>query len=106
MLLVTDTVAMTRPMASSAPGRHGRVAMEIRPVTRDGRAPTAEQLTELHERLSALVRVLPAGFTVKQAASTPQGRNIVLAWKLKYGHAAYEPWRRPRMTRRRDRHAC
>ena len=74
-------------------------------MTRDARAPTAEQLTELHERLSELVRELPAGFTVKQAASTAQGRSIVLAWKLEYGHTAYEPWRRPRMTRRRDRPA-
>ena len=71
----------------------------------DRPAPSAEQLTELHETLSELVRQLPAGFTVKQAASTAQGRKIVLAWKRKYGHAAYDPWRRPRLTRRRDRPA-
>ena len=77
--------------------------MEIRPVKLDRPSPTAEQLTELHERLSELVRQLLAGFAVKQAASTAQGRNIVLAWKRKYGLQAYEPWRRPRLTSRRDR---
>ncbi len=71
----------------------------------DRRSPTAEQLTELHERLTQLVGELPDGFLVKQAASTAEGREIVLAWKRKYGHAAYEPWRRPRMARGRDRSA-
>ena len=71
----------------------------------DRPSPTAEQLTELHERLSELVRQLPAGFTLKQAASTAHGRNILLAWKRKYGHPAYEPWRRRGITRRRHRPA-
>ena len=79
--------------------------MEIRLLKLDRPSPSAEQLTELHERLSELVRQLPAGFTVKQAASTAQGRKILLAWKLKYGHPAYEPWRHPQLTRRRDRPA-
>ena len=102
-MLVADTVVMIRPRASSAPSRLGRVAMEIRLLKLDRPSPTAEQLTELHERLSELVRQLPAGFTVKQAASTAQGRKILLAWRRKYRHPAYEPWRRPRTTRRRDR---
>jgi len=74
-------------------------------MKQDHLSPTAEELTELHERLSELVRQLPAGFTVKQAAGTAQGRRIVLSWKLKYGHVAYEPWRRPPMTKRRNRRA-
>ena len=71
----------------------------------DRPAPSEEQLTELHESLSELVRQLPAGFTVKQAAGTEQGRKILRTWKRKYGHAAYEPWRRRRITGRRHRPA-
>ena len=59
----------------------------------DRPSPTAEQLSELHERLSELVRQLPAGFTLKQAAGTAQGRNILLAWKREYNHPTYEAWR-------------
>ena len=69
MVLVADTVVLIRPRASSAPSRLGRIAMEIRPVKLERTSATAEQLTELHERLSELLRQLPAGFTVKQAAA-------------------------------------
>ena len=99
-MLVADTVVVIRPKASSAPSRLGRIATGgFDQMKQDHLSPTAEQLTELHERLSELVRQLPVGFTVKQAAATAQGRKIVLAWKRKYGHRAYEPWRRPRMTK-------
>ena len=84
----------------------GRIAMEIRAVKLDQQSPTAEQLSELHERLSELVRQLPAGFTLKQAASTAQGRNILLVWKREYNHPTYEPWRRRRIARRHHRPRC